>query len=86
MEQLVGEITLDKKRRLALGKVIKGKQVSSFEVYETEGGYFLKPKVSIPADEVWIFQNPVVKKSLARGLSQTPRHKLGSFARYAEEK
>lgn len=86
MESLIGEITLDKKRRLALGKVVKNKQVSSFEVYETEGGYFLKPKVSVPADEAWIFQNPIVKKSLARGLSQEPKHKLGSFAKYAEEK
>ena len=86
METLVGEITLDKKKRLALGRVLGEKQVSSFEVYEMEGGYFLKPKVSIPAHELWIFQNPKVKNSLSRGLSQKAGHDLGSFARHVDKK
>lgn len=80
---LLGEIALDKKRRLALGRVLKNKKVSSFEVYETKGGYLLKPKVSIPAEEAWIFENPNVVKSLAKGLSQKAKHSLGSFAKFA---
>lgn len=80
---LLGEIALDKKRRLALGRVLKNKKVSSFEVYETEGGYLLKPKVSIPAEEAWIFENPNVAKSLVKGLSQKAKHSLGSFAKFA---
>ena len=86
MNQLIGEIVLDKKRRLALGRVIKDKRVSSFEVYETEGGYLLKPKISIPADEAWIFQNKEVRDSLSRGLPQEARHDLGSFAKYTGAK
>lgn len=85
MEELLGEITLDSKRRLALGRVLGKKEISSFEVYETEEGYFLKPKVSIPARELWVFQNQKVKEDLARGLSQEAKHDLGSFAKYAEK-
>lgn len=86
MELLIDEITLDKKKRLALGRIVKDKRVSSFEVYETDKGYLLKPKISVSAEEVWIFENPAVRESLSRGLSQKPKHKLGSFAKYAEEK
>jgi len=85
MKNLIAEISLDKNNRLALGKVLKGKTVSSFEIYEVEQGYLLKPKVSIPAEEVWVFQNPQVKQSLQRGLSQPATHNLGSFAKFAEE-
>ena len=85
METPLGEITLDKKRRLALGKVLKDKRVSSFDVYRTEEGYLLKPRVSIPAEEVWIFEDKKVKEGLQRGLSQEAKNNLGSFAKYAEE-
>ena len=67
MEQLLDEITLDKKRRLAMGRLLKNKKISSFEVYETKEGYLLKPKVSIPAEELWVFENKSAKKSLVRG-------------------
>lgn len=83
MEALIGEVTLDKKRRLALGRIVKEKEISSFDIYRTENGYLLKPKVSIPADEAWIFKNPEVKRRLAKGLSQKAAHHLGSFAKYA---
>ena len=56
MNNLLAEITLDKNNRLALGKLLKGKAISSFEVYEVEQGYLLKPKVSVPAQEVCIIR------------------------------
>ena len=83
--QPVAEITLDKKKRLALGKVLGQSRVTSFEVYETAEGYLLKPKVSIPASELWVFENAKAKRSLARGLSQEAKHDLGSFAKYTKE-
>ncbi len=85
MENLLGEVVLDKKRRLAMGKVLKEKKISSFEIYQTDQGYLLRPKVSIPAEEVWIFKDPKAKESLIRGLSQKPKHRLGSFAKHAEK-
>ncbi len=85
MGQLLAEITLDKNKRLALGKILKGKDVSSFEIYEVEEGYLLKPRVSVPAEEIWIFKNPKAQQSLLRGLSQDAGHDLGSFARFAEK-
>ena len=85
MDQCIAEITLDKKKRLALGKVLGANQVTSFEVYETPEGYLLKPKVSISARELWVFKNAAAKKSLARGLSQKASHNLGSFAKYSKD-
>lgn len=85
MNTLLGEIVLDKKRRLALGRILKNKDISSFDIYKTEEGYLLKPKVSIPANEAWIFQNKEVRESLLRGLSQEAKNDLGSFAQYVEK-
>jgi len=85
MEQPVAEITLDKKKRLALGKVLGESRVTSFEVYETNEGYLLKPKVSISARELWVFENAKAKKSLARGLSQEAKNDLGSFSKFAKD-
>ena len=81
--QLLDEIHLDKKNRLAFGRILKGKKVSSFAVYQTTNGYLLKPKVSVPAEEAWVFNNPEVHNSLARGLNEKPAHRLGSFAHFA---
>jgi hypothetical protein len=39
MTNLIGEITLDKKKGLALGRLLGQKKISSFEVYETDEGY-----------------------------------------------
>ena len=83
---MLGEISLDKKNRLALGRMLKGKKISSFDVYQTDEGYLLKPKVSIPLNEAWIFANKEVQISLKKGLSQKPKNKLGSFAKFAEDK
>lgn len=85
MDHLLGEVILDKKKRLALGKILKKKKISSFEIYETEKGYLLRPKVSIPLDEVWIFENKKVAESLSKGLSQKATHNLASFSKYAED-
>ncbi|HEX5035832.1 MAG TPA: hypothetical protein VFX30_01590 [bacterium] len=85
MEQCLAEITLDKKKRLALGKVLGANRVTSFEVYETPEGYLLKPKVSISAHELWVFENLQAKQSLAKGLSQDAKHDLGSFAKDAKD-
>lgn len=85
MNTLLGEIPLDKKRRLAMGRILKEKKVSSFEIYQTPQGYLLRPKISVPAEEAWIFENPKVRESLAKGLSQKAKHNLGSFSRFAEE-
>lgn len=84
MENLIGEITLDKKRRLALGRVLKGRKISSFDIYQTDAGYLLKPKVSIPAEELWIFENTEARKRLSRGLRQEAKHDPGSFKKYLE--
>lgn len=85
MENFIAEISLDKNNRLALGKLVKGKTISSFEIYQVDQGFLLKPKVSVPAQEAWIFQNTEVKQSLLRGLSQEAQHDLGSFAEFVEK-
>ena len=89
METLLDEITLDKKRRLAMGRLLKNKKVSSFEVYETEEGYLLKPKVSIPAREAWLFQNKQALTSVLKGLEQAKQGKVTrskeDFSKYIED-
>jgi hypothetical protein len=62
------EVRTDERGRLSLGERLKNQQ---FRVLfdEERGEVLLVPMVSIPARELWVFQNSVVKDSITRGLA-----------------
>jgi hypothetical protein len=63
----VAEARLDSKRRLVLGKVAL--QAERFNVCQNElGQIMLDPVISIPLSEVWIFQDPQIRKDMQAGL------------------
>ena len=73
--ELVGSARLDTKKRVTLGAVFKKSRLfneTSVETFETfigsEGDILLKPRVSIPARELWIHQNPNAAKDIQRGI------------------
>jgi hypothetical protein len=66
---------VDSKNRIGLGKVIKlvseivKAKADGFEVYYGEDGdILLRPKVSIPAKEAWIYKNPKVIRKIRKGV------------------
>jgi hypothetical protein len=77
----------DSKGRISLGKLAQG--VSSFRVTVDEHQRIvLEPFTEIPVAEKWVFDNPAVRSSLARGLSDASEGHvadLGTFAEYVDE-
>src|SRR5271156_5354582 len=64
--------TLDSKKRITLGTIWFDKTVQpikSFQVYQNkDGDILLRPEVSIPAREAWVYENPKVFDSLRKGV------------------
>lgn len=63
-------LKLDAKKRITLGKIVPS-EVTSYDVELKDNGIIvLYPKVEIPAEDLWLFQNKNALKSLKRGLEQ----------------
>ena len=81
--ELVGSAKLDTKKRVTLGAVFKKSRLfneTSVETFETfigsEGDILLKPRVSIPARELWIHQNPNAAKDIQRGIQDVKQGRV----------
>jgi len=65
---------LDSKKRITLGTIWFDKTVrpiKSFQVYQNkDGDILLRPEVSIPAREAWVYENPKVFASLRKGIQE----------------
>jgi len=67
---------LDSKDRISLGgklkKIINGKMdIDGFQIFVGRGGdILLRPAVSIPGNEAWIYRKPGVIDALREGLKQ----------------
>jgi len=72
----VGKKILDSKKRLSIGEklsryISKLKGTNEFEVYYgDEGDILLRPMVSIPLREAWIYKNPAALKLVRKGLHE----------------
>jgi len=74
----VGTTRLDTKKRVTLGAIFRifrrAKPLNKvpIETFETfigsEGDILLRPRVSIPARELWVHQSPKVIESIQRGM------------------
>jgi hypothetical protein len=83
------DVRPDSRRRIALGRALESLDEASFNVYRDERGRIvLEPLVSIPASEVWLFNNRKALDAVRRGLKEAAEGKAtraGSFAEYADD-
>lgn len=85
-----GEVRVDSKNRISLGKKFGGKKISSYKVYRNASGqYILDPQVSIPAHEVWLYENPKALALVKKGLAAARAGKLvkakEDFSKYIDK-
>lgn len=73
---------LDSKHRITLGgRLLKAvsqrvRKVDSYQVLVGKGGdILLRPSVSIPASEAWIYENPMVIGKIRKGLKEAAQGK-----------
>lgn len=70
-------LRIDNKKRITLGKLAAA-EVTSYDAELKENGVIiLHPKVEIPAEELWLWQNKEAMASVQRGLDDLAN---GSFA------
>ena len=77
----VGIKTIDSKNRITIGeRIVKlittQTGADEFQIfYGEDGDILLRPMVSIPSKEAWIYQSPDVLKSIRQGLAEAKREK-----------
>lgn len=83
----MGEITPDKKHRLPFGRLLAKAGLSDdvrFSVTWESGTFVMRPVVSVPVSEAWLYRNPaalaMVKQGLEEMKSGNPGSDIGSFA------
>jgi hypothetical protein len=86
--QLISEFAQpDAKKRLSLGEALQG--ATAYNIYSNSlGQLVLDPVKTIPASELWIYENPEALASVKQGLRESAEGKSvdrGSFAKYASE-
>jgi hypothetical protein len=73
-------LKLDNKKRITLGK-FAANNVSSYDVEVKDNGVIvLYPKVEIPAEELWIFQNKEVANSIKQGIDDAKNGKVSDLS------
>ncbi len=78
----------DTKKRVVLPKALV-KEGITYHVYtNSEGQIILDPQVTIPASELWLFENKDALASVDRGMAESMNGqaiKRGSFAKYVKD-
>jgi hypothetical protein len=85
--QLVSEFAQpDAKKRLSLGDALQG--ATAYNIYRNPlGQVVLDPVKTVPAYEMWLYENPEALASVKKGLKESVEGKgvyRGSFARHAK--
>lgn len=82
-------VKLDTKRRVLLPKN-SARAGTIYHIYTNNyGQIILDPQVTIPASELWVFQNKGILDSLDRSMAQSKQGQTidrGSFSEYARDK
>lgn len=87
-KMVAGSVKPDSKHRVALSKIHIPDGVT-FRVYLNDTGQIvLDPQVTIPASELWLFQNREALASVRQGLLESAAGNAkgrGSFAKYVKD-
>ncbi len=76
LKRIVKDVKPDAKRRVVLPKVLVGEGIT-YHIYSNSlGQIVLDPQVTIPASELWLFNNPDAVASVRRGLSDAAQGRV----------
>jgi len=78
----------DTKRRVVLPAVLV-KEGITYRIYtNSDGQIVLDPQVTIPASELWVFENKDILASIDKGMAESANGQVinrGSFAKYIKD-
>ena len=78
----------DSRKRVVLPKTVVREGVTYFIYHNSLGQIILDPQVSIPASELWVFENKHILASIDRGIRESLNGKTinrGSFAKHVND-
>jgi hypothetical protein len=69
----------DAKKRIAISKACQADEVT-YHVYCNEiGQIILDPQISIPASEIWLYNDPEARKTISIGLKEATEGKISKI-------
>jgi hypothetical protein len=78
-ERIADNVKPDVKKRVVLHS-IQIQEGVTYHIYKNKFGQIvLDPQVTIPASELWLFNNPVALASVKRGLADAARGKVSKI-------
>jgi hypothetical protein len=78
-KKIADSVKPDAKKRITLHKVQMREGVSYHMYSNSIGQIILDPQVTIPASEIWLFNNPDALASVRRGLSDAAKGKVSKI-------
>ena len=72
-------LSLDSQKRVALGKLLKGRSVTLLNGEIIDGKIVLEPMHAIPERELWLYENPAALKSVRQGLKEAAEGKISAI-------
>lgn len=81
-------LNLDARKRVTLAKLLPDIEVHAVRAYTEGNKIILEPLAEIPANELWLHQNPKAIESLQKGIEQAKVGKVrsrGSFAKHVKD-
>ena len=75
----------DDKKRVVLPKALVREDITYHIYTNSFGQIVLDPQVTIPASELWLFENKEALASVDRGMAEEQVINLGSFAKYVKD-
>ena len=81
------KLHLDSKKRITISKLLpSGVEISSVFAHKEGNKIILELMTEIPADELWVHENPKILAAFKKGLSEEANIDLGSFGKHARKK
>lgn len=72
-------IALDTRKRVPLGRLLKGIATNLFNAEVVDGKIILEPMKAIPEREAWLYQNSKALASVKRGLKDAAQRHVKNF-------
>lgn len=82
--RIAGSVKPDNRKRVVLPKTLVPDGIIFHIWHNNTGQILLDPQVTIPASELWLFENKKVLAMIDRGASETQLINRGSFAKYVK--
>jgi len=86
-KRVAGSVKPDTKKRVVLPAALVWEGVTFHIYHNSRGQILLDPQVTIPASELWVFENKDILASIDKGMAESANGqviKRGSFAKYVK--